>query len=100
MLVILKLKASDRLVFLCVNTGTYFSERTSQDDKMRIRLSEIKALDQTWAKYGPRDDFMRPAGSYKKMNWSTEDAKTFSFAPHLYFRRTQDIQWKTGYARI
>ena len=43
---------------------------------------------------------MRPAGSYKKMNRSTEDAKTFSFAPHLYFRRTQDIQWKTGYARI
>ena len=37
---------------------------------------------------------MRPAGSYKKMNRSTEDAKTFSFAPHLYFRRTQDIQWK------
>ena len=30
---------------------------------------------------------MRPAGSYKKMNRSTEDAKTFSFAPHLYFRR-------------
>ena len=66
----------------------------------------INALDQRWAKYGPRagcgprDDFMRPAGSYKKMNRSTEDAKTFSFAPHLYFRRTQDIQWKTGYARI
>ena len=43
---------------------------------------------------------IRPAGSYKKMNRSTEDKKTFSFAPHLYFRRTQDIQWKTGYARI
>ena len=35
---------------------------------------------------------MRPAGRYKKMNRSTEDAKTFSLAPHLYFRRTQDIQ--------
>ena len=49
-------------------------------------------LAQRWANYGPRDDFMRPARSYKKMNRSTEDAKTFSFAPHLYFRRTQDIQ--------
>ena len=63
-------------------------------------------LRQTWAKNGPRagcgprDDFMLPTGSYKKMNRSTEDAKTFSFAPHLYFRRTQDIQWKTGYARM
>ena len=57
-------------------------------------------IGQRWAKYGPRDDFMRPAGSYKKMNRSTEDAKTFSFAPYLYFRRTQDIQRKTGYARI
>ena len=73
--------------------------------KFRIFLRFL-TLEQRWAKYGPRagcgprDDFMRPAGSYKKMNRSTEDAKTFSFAPHLYFRRTQDIQWITGYARI
>ena len=56
----------------------------------KVKLSKERAwkefgegLDQRWAKYGPRDDFMRPAGSYKKMNRSTEDAKTFSFAPHL-----------------
>ena len=77
---------------LCIEIKNFCPEAFS--DKLNERLN------QRWAKYGPRDDLMRPAGSYKKMNRSTEDAKTFSFAPHLYFRRTQNIQWKTGYARI
>ena len=47
------------------------------DILIHVGLLPVFPLSQRWAKYGPRDDFMRPAGSYKKMNRSTEDAKTF-----------------------
>ena len=56
----------------------------------RLAVSSTNGLDQGWATYGPRDHFMRPAGSYKKINRTSEGVRTF-FALHRYFRR------KTGH---
>ena len=49
-------------------------------------------LFQDWANYGPRDHFMRPAGTYRNMNSYRESSRNL-------FLLFSDFQWKTEHLR-